>query len=157
MILFAGLYDQCVTADEKVRASTQMRKGMGVMMNLLYAYGMTGTTGGTGGQGSGGSPMSLIFMIIAIFAVMYFLMIRPQQRQKKQHQDLLSKISKGDKVITVGGIHGTVAGVKDNTVILKIADNVKVELSRSSISKVVSSKASKSQTGAQQSEEKTGS
>jgi preprotein translocase subunit YajC len=84
--------------------------------------------------------MSLIFMIVAIFAVMYFLMIRPQQRQKKQHQDLLSKLSKGDKVITAGGIHGTVAGVKDNTVIVKIAENVKVEMNRSAISQVVASK-----------------
>ena len=59
----------------------------------------------------------------------------------------MSTISKGDKVITVGGIHGTIAGVKDNTVIVKIADNVKVELSRSSISKVVASKSAKSSTG----------
>jgi preprotein translocase subunit YajC len=89
--------------------------------------------------------MSLIFMIIAIFAVMYFLMIRPQQRQKRQHQDMLSQVSKGDKVVTTGGLHGTVAGVKDTSVILKIADNVKVEVSRSSISQIVSSKSSKTQ------------
>jgi preprotein translocase subunit YajC len=86
--------------------------------------------------------MSLIFMIVAIFAVMYFLMIRPQQRQKKQQQDLLSRLSKGDKVVTVGGIHGTIAGVKDNTVIVKIADNVKVEVNRSAVSQVLSGKAS---------------
>lgn len=121
------------------------------MITQLFAYGMTGTTGGAGGQGAGGgSPMSLIFMIIAIFAVMYFLMIRPQQRQKRQHQDLLSNLSKGDKVITIGGIHGTVTGIKDNTVIVKIADNVKVELNRSSISKVVSSKSSKTSTSSSQ-------
>ena len=115
------------------------------MNNLLFAaFGPTG--GATGGQGSGGgSPMSLIFMIIAIFAVMYFLMIRPQQRQKKQHQELLSKLSKGDKIVTAGGLHGTIAGVKDNTVIVKIADNVKVEVGRASINKVVSSKTTKSQ------------
>ncbi len=117
------------------------------MLNLLYAY---GTTGGTSAQGQGGgNPMSLIFMIIAIFAVMYFLMIRPQQRQKRQHQDMLSQVSKGDKVVTTGGLHGTVAGVKDNSLILKIADNVKVEVNRSSISQIVSSKSSKSQTQAQ--------
>ena len=115
------------------------------MNNLLFAaFGPQG--GATGGQGSGGgSPMSLIFMIIAIFAVMYFLMIRPQQRQKKQHQELLSKLSKGDKVVTVGGLHGTIAGVKDNTVIVKIADNVKVEVGRASINKVVASKGTKPQ------------
>jgi preprotein translocase subunit YajC len=110
------------------------------MVQQLFA--MFGPQGGATGQGQGGgSPMSLIFMIVAIFAVMYFLMIRPQQRQKKQQQDLLSRLTKGDKVITAGGIHGTIAGVKDNTVIVKIADNVKVEVNRSAISQVVSAKA----------------
>ena len=119
-----------------------------VMVNLLFAYGQMG---GTTGQGTGsGSPMSLIFMIIAIFAVMYFLMIRPQQRQKKQHQELLSKVSKGDKIVTSGGMYGTIVGVKDSTVIVKIADNVKVEVNRSSISQIVSSRSSKSQTTRQE-------
>jgi preprotein translocase subunit YajC len=118
-----------------------------VMVNLLFAYGQQG---GTTGQGTGsGSPMSLIFMIIAIFAVMYFLMIRPQQRQKKQHQELLSKVSKGDKIVTSGGMYGTIVGVKDSTVIVKIADNVKVEVNRSAISQIVSSRSSKSQTARQ--------
>ncbi|MCK5569404.1 MAG: preprotein translocase subunit YajC [Spirochaetes bacterium] len=98
--------------------------------------------------------MSLIFMVIAIFAVMYFLMIRPQQRQKKQHQELLSKVSKGDKVVTSGGMYGTIAGVKDSTVIVKIADNVKVELNRSAISQIVSSRSSKSQTPRQEESDK---
>ena len=113
------------------------------MINLLYAYGMTGQTQG---EGSGsGSPMTLIFMIIAIFAVMYFLMIRPQQKQKKQHQSMLSQLSKGDKIVTTGGMHATVVGVKDNTVIIKIADNVKVEVNRSAVSQIVSSRSQKQQ------------
>ena len=91
-----------------------------------------------------------IFMIIAIFAVMYFLMIRPQQRQKKQHQSMLSQLSKGDKIVTTGGIHATVVGVKDSTIIAKIAENVKVELNRSSISQVVSSRSQKQQEGKSQ-------
>lgn len=123
------------------------------MINQLFAYGMP--SGTTGGQGAGGgSPMSLIFMIIAIFAVMYFLMIRPQQRQKRQHQDMLSQLSKGDKIVTAGGIHGTVAGIRDNTVIVKIADNVKIEINRSSISQVVSSKSSRYQARPQPEKEK---
>jgi len=114
------------------------------MFNILYAA--YGPQGGAQAQSSGGgSSISLIIMIVAIFAVMYFLMIRPQQRQKKQHQEMLNKISKGDKVVTIGGIHGTVAGVKDNSVILKIADNVKVEVNRSAISQIVMSKAGKAQ------------
>jgi preprotein translocase subunit YajC len=119
-----------------------------MFFNVLYAaYGPTGGTQGQGTGGGGGSPMSLIFMIIAIFAVMYFLMIRPQQRQKRQQQSMLSRLTKGDKVITAGGIHATVAGVKDSTVIVKIAENVKVEMNRSSISQVVSSRAQKQQGG----------
>jgi len=125
-----------------------------MITQLFAAY---GPQGGAGGQSSGGgSPMSLIFMIIAIFAVMYFLMIRPQQRQKKQHADMMSQLSKGDKVVTTGGIHGTVAGVKDNLVILKIADNVKVEINRASVGQIVSSRASKTQPkGPQKAEEKS--
>lgn len=118
------------------------------MITQLFAYG--GAPSGGASQGaSGGNPMSLIFMIVAIFAVMYFLMIRPQQRQKRQQQDMLSKISKGDKVVTIGGIHGTVAGVKGNTVILKIADNVKIEVNRSSISQVLESRTSRAQSSSQ--------
>ena len=125
------------------------------MINVLYAM---PSTGGAPAQGQGGgNPMSLIFMIIAIFAVMYFLMIRPQQRQKRQHQDMLSQLGKGDKVVTTGGIHGTVAGIKDSSVIVKIADNVKVEVNRSAISQIVSSKSSKTtqtQTQAKKTEDK---
>lgn len=125
------------------------------MINVLYAM---PTTGGGSAQGTGGgSPMTLIFMIIAIFAVMYFLMIRPQQRQKRQHQDMLGQLGKGDKVVTSGGLHGTVAGIKDNSVIVKIADNVKVEVNRSAISQIVSSKSSKTtqtQTQAKKTEDK---
>ncbi len=119
-------------------------KGTAIMITQLFAA--FGPQGGAGGQGTGGgSPMSLIFMIIAIFAVMYFLMIRPQQKQKKQHQDMMGQLSKGDKIVTTGGIHGTVAGVKDNVVILKVADNVKIEINRASIGQIVSSRTSKTQ------------
>jgi len=125
-----------------------------MITQLFAAY---GPQGGATGQGSGGgSPMSLIFMIVAIFAVMYFLMIRPQQRQKKQHQEMMSQLSKGDKVVTTGGIHGTVAGVKDNIVILKVADNVKIEINRASIGQIVYSRATKSQAqGTRKAEEKS--
>ncbi len=126
------------------------------MINVLFAA--FGPQSGASTQGTGGgSPMTLIFMIIAIFAVMYFLMIRPQQRQKRQHQDMLGQLGKGDKVVTSGGLHGTVAGIKDNSVIVKIADNVKVEVNRSAISQIVSSKSSKTtqtQTQAKKTEDK---
>ena len=76
---------------------------------------------------------------------MYFLMIRPQQRQKKQHQSMLGQLSKGDKIVTTGGIHATVIGVKDKTIIIKIAENVKVELNRTAITQIISSRSQKQQ------------
>jgi preprotein translocase subunit YajC len=91
------------------------------------------------GEGGQGSPLSGLWMIALIFVIFYFLLIRPQQKKQKQHQKMLEGITKGDKVVTSGGMYGTVVGVKDNVVVLKIAENVKVEFSKASISHVVSS------------------
>ncbi len=84
----------------------------------------------------GGLGMSML-PIVLIFAIMYFLIFRPQAKKQKKHQAMISAVQKGDRVVTAGGIHGTVAGVKEkeNTLIVKIDDNVKVELSRSSIAR----------------------
>jgi preprotein translocase subunit YajC len=92
---------------------------------------------GQGGQG-GGSPLSGLWMIALIFVIFYFLLIRPQQKKQKQHQNMLESIKKGDKVVTSGGIYGVVIGVKDNIVVLKIAEDVKVEFAKGAISQVVS-------------------
>jgi preprotein translocase subunit YajC len=92
---------------------------------------------GEGGEG-GGSPLSGLWMIALIFVIFYFLLIRPQQKKQKQHQKMLEAIKKGDKVVTSGGMYGTVIGVKDNVVVIKIAENVKVEFAKGSISQVVS-------------------
>ena len=91
---------------------------------------------GEGGQG--GSPWSGLWMIALIFVIFYFLLIRPQQKKQKEHQKMLEGVKKGDTVVTSGGMYGTVVGVKDNVVVLKIAENVKVEFAKGSISQVVS-------------------
>jgi len=74
---------------------------------------------------------------ILIFAVLYFLIIMPQQRKVRKHQNMLKNLSKGDEVVTEGGIYGTIVGLKDNVVVLKIAivkdEDVKVEVSRARI------------------------
>jgi len=90
-----------------------------------------------GGQG-GGSTIGFILPMVLIFAIMYFLIFRPQQKKQKQHQQMISAIKKGDKIVTAGGIYGTVAGIKEkeNTLVVEIDKNVKIELSRQSISKV---------------------
>jgi preprotein translocase subunit YajC len=73
-------------------------------------------------------------MIIAIF---YFLILRPQQKRQKEREKMLGAVKKGDKVVTAGGIHGTVAGLDDKTILVQIADNVKVKLDRSGITQVL--------------------
>lgn len=68
--------------------------------------------------------------LILIFAVFYFLLIRPQQKKAKEHQEFLKNIKKGDVVVSSGGIQGTVTGITDSVVTLEIADNVRVKVSR---------------------------
>jgi preprotein translocase subunit YajC len=79
---------------------------------------------------------------IAIFVIMYLMMILPQQKKQKEHRRMLDNIQKGDRIITAGGILGTVAGIKEKekTVILKVADNTKIELLRSSVAQVLKQK-----------------
>ncbi|MDR3356801.1 MAG: preprotein translocase subunit YajC [Spirochaetaceae bacterium] len=75
---------------------------------------------------------------IVIIAIFYFLIIRPQNKKQKETQRMLSDLKKGDKVITVGGVHGTIASVRDGSVVLKVDDNVKIEFTRSAVASVVS-------------------
>ncbi len=79
-------------------------------------------------------PVLFQFMPLIIIAVLfYFLLIRPQQKKQKEHQKLVSAIKTGDKVVTGGGIHGIVANVKDATILLKVADNVKIEMDKAAV------------------------
>lgn len=80
--------------------------------------------------------MSLVLYFAVFFGIMYFLMIRPQQKQAKQREALLNGIRVRDRVITVGGIYGKIIKVKENSVILQIADKVEVELAKSGITSV---------------------
>ncbi len=112
------------------------------MVFLASTYGalvgLLGQCAPKAGEGGGGSPLSGLWMIALIFVIFYFLLIRPQQKKQKQHQNMLESIKKGDRVVTSGGMYGTVIGVKDNVVVLKIADEVKVEFAKSAISSIVS-------------------
>ena len=74
--------------------------------------------------------------LILIFAVFYFLIIRPQKGKEKEHQGMLDKLSKNNDVVTTGGIHGTIVNVKDKTVILRIDENVKVEIDKNCVAYV---------------------
>ena len=80
--------------------------------------------------------MSLVLYFVVFFGIMYFLMIRPQQKQAKKRQLLLSGIRVKDRVVTAGGIYGKITKVKDDSVILLIADKVEVEVTKSGIMSV---------------------
>ena len=93
--------------------------------------------GGVGGLGS------FLLPLLLMFGIMYFLVIMPQQRQRKKVQEMLSAIKNGDKVITTSGIYGTINGIDGETYILKVADNVKIRIARAAIAQVEASEDAK--------------
>jgi preprotein translocase subunit YajC len=100
------------------------------------AYAM-GPAPQAGGQPGGMPAMISSFLpLILIFVVFYFLLIRPQQKKAKEHQQMLDNIKKGDKVITAGGIYAVVENVGTNTLSVKIAENVKVKVGKGYIATV---------------------
>ena len=101
-----------------------------------------------------GSNMLMQFApFVIIIAIFYFLIIRPQNKKRKETEKMLSALKKGDKIVTIGGLYGTIQSVKESTVIVKVDDNVKLEFSRSSISSVIT--ASKEEKNEEQSEEQS--
>ena len=80
------------------------------------------------------SPILQLVPFLFIFVIFYFMLIVPQKKQQKAHRDLLANLKKNDEVVTSSGIHGTVVNVKDTTVILRIDENVKIEVEKVSIS-----------------------
>jgi preprotein translocase subunit YajC len=92
-----------------------------------------------GGAGMGGFLIPLVLM----FGIMYLLVILPQQRQRKKTQLMLSELKNGDKVVTNGGIYGVINGIDGDTVILKIADQVKIRIARAAIAQVEASEDAK--------------
>ena len=94
--------------------------------------------GAPGGGEGGGNPIMSFLPLVAIIAIFYFLILRPQNKKQKETQKMLSALKKGDRVVTIGGIHGVIQSLKENTVIVKVDDNVKLEFNRGAISSVSS-------------------
>lgn len=83
------------------------------------------------------SLMATMMPMILIFGIMYFLLIRPQQKKAKEHEQLLGQLKAGDRVVTSAGIYGTIAAVREKTFLVRIADNVTVEISRAAVATVL--------------------
>ncbi|XVU23272.1 preprotein translocase subunit YajC [Actinoplanes sp. CA-054009] len=89
-------------------------------------------------EASGGGSFTPLLLIVLLFAVMYFLMIRPQQKRRREAQQMQNALGPGDRIVTIGGLHGTVVSVGDDVVNLEIADGVEVQFARPAIARVVS-------------------
>lgn len=95
------------------------------------------------GSSGGGSLVSTLIMFGLIFVIFYFMIIRPQQKRAKERDKMLGDVQKGDKVVTSGGLHATVAGMEDKTVLLDVGNNVKMKFEKSAIANVLRSKEEK--------------
>ena len=101
---------------------------------------MMGLGTGTGAPQQGGGGTQLVTMLVTfglIIVVFYFLVIRPQNKKQRDAKKMLENIRKGDRVVTIGGMHGYVDSVKDDAVVLKVDDNVKIRFSKSAVSQVL--------------------
>lgn len=105
------------------------------MMDVAYAQ--------AGGAAQAGGPLVMFFQflpLILVFVIFYFLVLRPQARRQKELQKMISELAKGDRVVTSGGMMGEVADVKETSVVLRIAENVKAEFTKQSIVGVLTKK-----------------
>ncbi|QBG46271.1 preprotein translocase subunit YajC [Verrucomicrobia bacterium S94] len=84
-----------------------------------------------------GSPLQFPIMMVILFAIMYFMMIRPQKRREKERKEMINSVKSGARVLLTSGIIGEVVNVKENTLIIKISDNTKVECVRAAISQIL--------------------
>ncbi len=99
------------------------------MIDLAWALGPSPQGGGSGTT----FILTQLPFFIAIFAIFYFLLIRPQQKERKRREEMLASLKKGDRVVTAGGLVGTIVGLNEQTLTLKIADSVRVECLRSAV------------------------
>ena len=88
-----------------------------------------------------GSMLSMFLPLALIFVIFYIFIIRPQNKKQKETQKMIDALKKGDKIVTIGGIHGTISSTKEQTVIVKVDENTKIEFSRSAIASVITDKA----------------
>jgi preprotein translocase subunit YajC len=88
--------------------------------------------------GGAGSVVTQLVFFAAIFAIFYFLLIRPQQKQKREREDMLRAVKRGDRVVTASGLHGTVASLDDQTVTVRVTEQVRLVFDRSAIGRIVS-------------------
>jgi preprotein translocase subunit YajC len=110
------------------------------LLNLLLMVGLLGTLVFIGGcfpaegeEATGGFDWTLIVFLVLIFVVFYFLMIRPQRKKQKEHQELLQELKRGDKVVTAGGIYGVIETVSEDSVVIKVESGATMRVAKGSV------------------------
>lgn len=109
---------------------------MGSFLTMAWAQDTGGAPGAAPSAGSGGMFISFLPFVL-IFGVFYFLLILPQQRKQKKHRAMLEALKKGDRVLTTGGVMGTVAAINKDVVTVQVADNVRIKVRREYIAELL--------------------
>jgi len=109
------------------------------MYSLIMAMGSTVSSdaSGTATASAGAGMSSTLIMLVAMIAIFYFLLIRPQKKRDKEAKEMMASLKKGDKIVTIGGIRGTVSAVKETTVVVKVDSDTRIEFNKSAISQVL--------------------
>ena len=106
-------------------------------MSIAHAAELAYAAAPLPGGGGLGQQLSPLLLMAAMFAIFYFLLIRPQQKTRREREAMLNSVKRGDRVVTSSGLHGTVVGLGEHTVVVKVADQVKLEFDRSAIGRIV--------------------
>ncbi|MCS7077737.1 MAG: preprotein translocase subunit YajC [Bacteroidia bacterium] len=109
------------------------------MLNLMLLFGGASQSG----QQNGANNFSGLIMLLLVFVVMYFFMIRPQLKKQKEAQKFRNELKKGDKVITIGGLHGKIIEVTDNTVVLEADKDIHLTFEKSAIASLANTQSEK--------------
>jgi preprotein translocase subunit YajC len=100
---------------------------------LVFIGGCLAPAGGTGTADQSGSIWPMIIFLVVIFGLFYFVMIRPQRKRQKEHQTMMQELQKGDRVITAGGIYGTIESLSEDSVVIKVESGTTMRVARGSV------------------------
>ncbi len=120
---------------------------------LLLAAPETGAAGATGATGGGSNLLVMLVTFALIIGVFYFLVIRPQNKKQNEAKKMLSSLRKNDRVATIGGIRGTIVAVKEDSVVIKVDENTKIEFNKGAVSQVLERKEEPAPEAAKESKE----
>lgn len=108
-----------------------------LLLSLSATVLFASTSFAEGTEQAAGSPMSSILMLVVFFAIFWFLLIRPQQKKNKELRKMLSELSKGDEVVTNGGMIGKIAKIDESFVDLEVAENITIKVQRNAVANIL--------------------